>query len=139
MSDLIKREDAIEAIQDTYCKPCKEQGNDYSEAKCNFDDAILEIRDVPSVEAIPCEVADKVGEENERLTDRIGQLEEQMRWIPCSERLPSEKEFVLASVTAQDRNYDIVIMKGTDVKRYSEWVSAWHPLPTTYKESEVDE
>ena len=93
MSDLIKRENVIKAIVNTYCKPCKEQGNDYNEAKCracNFDDAILEIKDVPSAEAIPCEIADKVGEENERLKDRIGQLEEQMRWIPVSERLPDE-------------------------------------------------
>ena len=60
-------------------------------------------------------------------------------WIPVSERLPSEKEYVLASVTAPDRIHDIIIIKGIDVECYSKWVSAWQPLPTPYKESEVEE
>ena len=147
----IKREDAIEAIVNTYCKPCKEQGNDYNEAKCracNFDDAILEIKDVPSAEAIPCEIADKVGEENERLTDRIGQLEEQMRWIPVSERLPKKEEktywvFLDSGGQCECRWTNDVFGLGSN--EWSDWgwkildkpqyttVIAWRPLPTPYK------
>lgn len=55
MSDLISRADAIEAIQNAYCKPCKERGDDYNEVRCracNFDDAIIQIEEVPSADAV---------------------------------------------------------------------------------------
>ena len=64
MGDLISRADAIEAIQNAYCKPCKERGDDHNEVRCRacaFDDAIIQIDALPSAEA---------------------------EWIPCSERLP---------------------------------------------------
>ena len=51
MSDLIKREDAIKAIQTAYCTPCKERGDDYNEVRCRaceFDDAMIQIDSVPS-------------------------------------------------------------------------------------------
>ena len=50
---LIKQEDAIEAIQNAYCKPCKEQGDDYNEIRCRaceYDNAIIQIDALPSAE-----------------------------------------------------------------------------------------
>ena len=54
MTDLISRADAIEAIQNAYCKPCKERGDDHNEVRCRacaFDDAIIQIDALPSAEA----------------------------------------------------------------------------------------
>ena len=54
-SDLISRADAIEAIENAYCKPCKERGDDYNEVRCracSFDDAIIQIDALPSAEAV---------------------------------------------------------------------------------------
>lgn len=147
MSDLIKREDTIDAIQTAYCTPCKERGDDHNEVRCRaceFDDAMMQIDSVPSVDAIPCEVADKIGEENEKLTDRIGQLEEQMRWIPCSERLPTKRRSVLITTNedfvgeacywATTGNH--VIWKGYrwEATYWDDEVIAWMPLPKPYRE-----
>ena len=55
MSDLISRADAIEAIQNAYCKPCKERGDDHNEVRCRacaFDDAIIQIDALPSADAV---------------------------------------------------------------------------------------
>ena len=51
--DLISRAGAIEAIQNAYCKPCKERGDDHNEIRyraCAFDDAIIQIDALPSAE-----------------------------------------------------------------------------------------
>lgn len=55
MTDLISRADAIEAIQNAYCKPCKERGDDYNEVRCRackYDNAIIQIDALPSAEAV---------------------------------------------------------------------------------------
>lgn len=55
MSDLISREEAIEAIQNAYCKPCKERGDDHNEVRCracDYDNAIIQIDALPSAEAV---------------------------------------------------------------------------------------
>ena len=55
MTDNISRADAIEAIQNAYCKPCKERGDDHNEVRCRacaFDDAIIQIDALPSAEAV---------------------------------------------------------------------------------------
>ena len=54
-TDLINRgrADAIEAIQNAYCKPCKERGDDYNEVRCRvceYDNAIMQIDALPSVD-----------------------------------------------------------------------------------------
>lgn len=54
MNDLISRDDAIEAIQNAYCKPCKERGDDYNEVRCRaceYDNAIIQIDALPSADA----------------------------------------------------------------------------------------
>lgn len=73
--DLISRKQAIDELNE-FIKPFVGLIGDMGVA---INGAREVIKDVPSIEAIPCEVADKVGEENERLTDRIGQLEEQVQ------------------------------------------------------------
>lgn len=55
-TDLINRgrADAIEAIQNAYCKPCKERGDDHNEVRCRvceYDNAIIQIDALPSAEA----------------------------------------------------------------------------------------
>jgi hypothetical protein len=42
---------------------------------------------------------DDLREENANLTARIAELEEKQRWIPVSERLPRDGEYVLAAFT----------------------------------------
>ncbi|MFA5753448.1 MAG: DUF551 domain-containing protein [Bacteroidales bacterium] len=42
---------------------------------------------------------DDLREENANLTARIAELEEKQRWIPVSERLPKDGEYVLAAFT----------------------------------------
>lgn len=73
--DLISRKQAIDELNE-FIKPFVGLIGDMGAA---INGAREVIKDVPSIEAIPCEVADKVGEENERLIDKIGELEEQIQ------------------------------------------------------------
>ena len=73
--DLISRKQAIDELNE-FIKPFVGLIGDMGAA---INGAREVIKDAPSIEAIPCEVADKIGEENERLKDTIGQLEEQIQ------------------------------------------------------------
>lgn len=109
--DLISRADAIEAIQTTYCKPCKKRGDDHNEVRCrvcNFDDAIIQIDALPSAEA---------------------------EWIPCSERLP--KEYAQYLVCFESGECYIYWLEDSDWARgmaEKEGIIAWMPLPKPYGE-----
>lgn len=74
--DLISKEDAIQKfkIHKFYGKE-----GDVEFRREEIEAIHHAINSIPLREAIPCEVADKVGEENERLIDRIGQLGEQIQ------------------------------------------------------------
>lgn len=74
-TDLISKREAISEL-DEFIKPFVGLIGDMGAA---INGAREVIKDIPPVEAIPCEVADKIGEENERLIDRIGQLEEKIQ------------------------------------------------------------
>lgn len=159
MSDLISRADAIEAIQNAYCKPCKERGDDYHEIRCracDFDDAIIQIDAVPSADAetVLCALADRtcpfqgnefvwcltcphISEEDRELVKRTVSEQKTVEWIPCSERLPRTGDDIL--VTFSDGEVNIIISA-----RPKAWVKyeeannlifpvAWMPLPTPYK------
>ena len=109
-----------------------------------WDKCAKSINSLSPIDAVPCEIADKVGEENERLTDRIGQLEEQMRWIPVSERLPEVTDTVLIQDVCGDIETAEVCMEYDEsLVFYGEWeykleeLVAWMPLPSPYRESEV--
>ena len=129
--DLISKEDAIQKfkIHKFYGKE-----GDVEFRREEIEAIHHAINSIPLREAIPCEIADKVGEENERLTDRIGQLEEQMRWIPVREKLPSEETFYLCCnkgylpFTAHYYSGQWHDFDGT-----TPHVDAWQPLPTPYK------
>ena len=110
MSDLIKREDAIDAI-----------GADIDEIdaldpsagikKACIRRAIWKVMGVPS--------ADRPQE-----------------WIPCSERLPSnfnEDEAVLATTDVDGRR--VMLMPAVDVERFylKGYVSAWMPSPQPWE------
>lgn len=71
------------------------------------------------------------------------------QWIPCSERLPEEEEYILLSFEnytgldigryEKDGEND-KFYPGDDEKSYSSYgifVNAWMPLPESYKEAAV--
>lgn len=92
--------------------------------------------------AVPWSVADKIGEDRERLEERVSELEERLEWIPCSERLPDTDVPVLVS----DGVYvweDELQEDYEDGKTMYWWDSqcsfdfndtAWMPLPKPYRE-----
>lgn len=164
MSDLINRADAIEAIQNAYCKPCKERGDDHNEVRCRacaFDDAIIQIDALPSAETHEirtetrgvCLISkdDAMGavqdhfnangfkgyDDGQKMMDRINALPSaDAEWIPVSERLPEIDGWYLVTV----QGYETV----TDVAPFNDelWkglaghqeVIAWMPLPKPYRE-----
>lgn len=70
------RQDAIEAIQNAYCKPCKERGDDHNEVRCracDYDNAIIQIDALPSAEAVDVYKAHE--EEHLNIINRIKELQ----------------------------------------------------------------
>ena len=108
--DIIYREDAIEAVEELNAISFYEL-NEHSK------EAFTEIRRV--LKAIPS-------------ADRP------QGWIPCSERLPNENEWVLCSC---NNGFAILILKlkgkvwhKTEAVEYlPKFVNAWMPLPTPWK------
>ncbi len=117
MSDLIKREDAIKAIEDRRCwLTLASQHGDmgrvlWDEYYIKFEDAIEALLLIQS--------ADRPQE-----------------WIPCSERLPKENTEVLMSL-----EWGIDIGECRNGDWHSEWINhyddgnvlAWMPLPEAWK------
>ena len=79
------------------------------------------------------------GELNERERDRIlNALDREVKWIPCSERLPEEDGMYLIS-TCMNCIDTCLFYKDDDGYLwvdYEESVIAWMPLPEAYKEGE---
>ena len=124
MSDLISRADAIEAIQNAYCKPCKERGDDYNEIRCRaceYDSAIIQIDALPSADTssdlisranairwvktecnqygkptLDYDSGLKVIEHLKKMPSELPSTEAE--WIPVSKRLPKEKQEVYVTV-----------------------------------------
>ena len=120
MSDLIRREDAIEKLKASYVHEdgihlWRDHNND-----C-IDKLIDKFKSIPS--------AERKGE-----------------WIPCSERLPSEQgQYLVTTYAYNDYHYVDVLSfhKGKFYETDSEWgdvadngVVAWMPLPKPYGERE---
>lgn len=92
MGDLIKREDAIEAIQTAYCTPCKERGDDYNEVRCRaceFDDAMMQIDSVPSAEPKWELISRDDAVAIVLMCSRICNLSEQEKWDKCAKTINS--------------------------------------------------
>ena len=159
MSDLINRAEAIEAVAQQWLFEAS-VGNPYVN-----DDDIGEYRklaeelfeDVPSADAVSREECDECKTDKEGvLLQQLAELQgdyETMKnayedaladaeWIPCSERLPSDDEYVIVSVLDDHGDtpwkYTTVAWLCNEV-----WISdndilcgtavAWMPLPKPYK------
>lgn len=133
MSDLISREEAIEAIQNAYCKPCKERGDDHNEVRCRaceYDNAIIQIDALPSADT---------------------------EWIPCNERLPNVEDCPMDCMVTRRSKYvgnytDMAVAEADGTWTHEDWkaitikgeatcistrdadIVAWMPLPEPYRE-----
>ena len=61
-------------------------------------------------------------------------IEPEPHWIPCSERLPEERQAILATTT--DNAWGDVVIIRTYYKEMHKSVIAWMPLPEAYREGE---
>jgi len=84
--------------------------------------------------------ADTLSKEYEAVFHMLGELYKipvvkRAQWIPCSERLPEENEFVLVTFGWFGRADDLAV--NIDYRRDGDWaiselVTAWMPLPEPY-------
>ena len=118
MEDLISRRAAIDALCELY---------EYQRA---FD---------------PTEAADLVRQGIYLAEKKIEQLQsaDHQMWIPCSEKMPKEKEIVL--ITNDKGNVRFGQFRGTHGKYWIwkgntlETVLAWMPLPEKYKRGDTND
>ena len=89
------------------------------------------------------------GKITEKDRDKIIQALEQTRWIPCSERLPKENEYIKGVskyYLIQDEYGDMHVAHLSNVgwipldtlKAIGDEVIAWMPLPQPYKAESED-
>ena len=120
MSDLISRQDAIDVL-DVLCQEHRYKIPGNAETYSQYNEAWQDALD--------------------RAEGAIGNLpsaEPEPHWIPCSERLPKDKEPVLVTV----KWFDGVTRMQRDAHFKGGWLSdcddsqviAWMPLPEPYKE-----
>ena len=151
--DTIYREDAIEALgEEPYVWT---DDDEFAQGeRSQWLDDVSAIKAVPSADRPQGEVnAIEIYEQAERRLERseisIGEFEsiiDPLRhlyydrpqgWIPCSERMPEEKEVVL--ITNDKGNVRFGQFRGTHGKYWIwkgntlETVLAWMPLPKSYK------
>ena len=67
-------------------------------------------------------------------TEAEARFHAQQRWIPCSERLPEERQEILATTT--DNAWGDVVIIRTYYKEMHKSVIAWMPLPEAFKEGQ---
>ena len=152
MSDLINKQDAIEAIENVSCF----DGKGISALKCEaIDDAVRTIRKLPTAQPEDefdcCELTPDGGIDANYAIDVLKNIPSAQQWIPCSERLPSEDGRYLVSYwLMKDMPWISVMYYGKptfpetdhpcfyvsddeygDVE-YNDIV-AWMPLPEPYK------
>lgn len=124
MKDLIRRSDAIKAVENVTWYHQNRNKDMVSGANSDEHQAWYKADDVyKALEAVP--TADRP-----------------QGWIPCSERLPSEKEIVL--ITNDKGNVRFGQFRGTHGKYWIwkgntlEIVLAWMPLPKPWKGADDD-
>lgn len=137
---LIDEDEILNALRRIASMPW---GGDYNEVRCgacNFDDAILEIRNVPSEDVVHIEVYRELYKKYVELKHELEQPQND-NWIPVSERLPSDGDDVLCTDKTWNirhcgfhrnvyrrRHVFLTVEEGRTVS-----VIAWKPLPTPYK------
>ena len=70
----------------------------------------------------------------EDMIENTPTIEPEPHWIPCSERLPEERQAILATTT--DNAWGDVVIIRTYYKEMHKSVIAWMPLPEAYREGE---
>ena len=74
-------------------------------------------------------------EQDMRVIERNAEPERKKgKWIPVTERLPEERQEILATTT--DNSWGDVVIIRTYYKEMHKSVIAWMPLPEPYKEGE---
>ena len=116
--DCISRQEAIDAHYE-YCNKHPDAGFPVWSLK------ILE--DLPSAQPDLSGYSDKLW----KAAYERGKAEAQQRWIPCSERLPEERQEILATTT--DNAWGDVVIIRTYYKEMHKSVIAWMPLPEPYR------
>ena len=73
--------------------------------------------------------------------DEADTVEQEQRWIPCSERLPEENEGVLTQAQFKDDG-KMAVSSRVDFNYWTGWgtreinIVAWMPMPEPYKENQ---
>ena len=81
----------------------------------------------------------------EEVEEIVEALEQEPKWIPVSERLPGEHEWVLVTVEQNGHRYTDIMRRDkyidawTDSRdTYTDEITAWMPLPEPYKAESED-
>lgn len=134
MSDYISREALIGKVEKHYCAPCKGQGGDLGGDWCRFcaiNGVLEKVRGIPTAR---------------ELLDAVPVRHGEMRWIPCSERLPELQDtrcvrtvLVCARGHVMPMIYERDIVQGKAVGLWKwmwrgifkepEAITHWMPLP----------
>ena len=127
MTDLIKREDAIEAVHRYFVG---EFNNEPYETDEDGDEVFTDMKSV-----------NKLLAHNKAVSRAIKALPSaEAEWIPCSERLPEVGEICLLTVHEYGWNckeYTRVII-GEYSDNYADHILAWMPLPKPYKGGDTE-
>lgn len=143
MSDLIRRADAIEAVAKLCVDGYKAKVDGYF---IPLTDALINtLSALPSADAVPWSVADKIGEDRERLEERVSELEERLEWIPCSKRLPEDSgDYLVCPSDGVIEDYsdcrDVMIMPyDADCEAFGWWTERYDPISLGFVDSDFDE
>ena len=122
MSDLISRQDAIDALERIF--------NRCEEIETHLPDGD------------PDKTGYKMFPDYMIVWKYLRQLPSAQQWIPCSERLPEEDEYVLATTVwgyitmAENLGDDMWFIHEGDSNAYTKDILAWMPLPQPWKGEE---
>ena len=113
-----------------------------------LNEAIIHAKEMSDNQYVCKECQEEHGQLAEWL-EELKELKAKREWIPCSERLPEEEEYILLSF----KNYTGLeigryekdgesghFYPGDEEESYASYglvVNAWMPLPEAYKEEEI--
>ena len=157
MDDLISRQAALDALEKIDCS----DGVGISSLKCDaVDDAVTAIKVLPSAQPTDADIQRMQDIEQAALEKayECGK-KDAMQWIPCSERLPEEHEWIGTKKFGTTISNEVyVTFEAPDGERFAKHISfqngklssvdeqhmkvwykgakpiAWMPLPAAYQE-----